>query len=180
MRKFVRGVAFVLPLMLTACFHRHHKPVAPQSLAPYVQHTPKARLEPQAIPPQPSAALQIEPAKPILVNPPEQTVHKLAHRHHPENKNVEELANPTPEVSAIGRLSSGDPSDLRAQTESSLESTDRELKKINLSLSDPQQKTVAQIREFLKQARAALTSGDVDGAHTLALKARVLLDEIVH
>ena len=33
-------------------------------------------------------------------------------------------------------------------------------------------KTAAQIREFLKQARQALTSGDVDGAHTLAVKAK--------
>ena len=30
----------------------------------------------------------------------------------------------------------------------------------------------------MKQARDALTAGDVDGAHTLALKAKVLLDEL--
>jgi len=38
------------------------------------------------------------------------------------------------------------------------------------------QKTADQIREFLKQARAALASGDVDGARTLAAKAKALLD----
>jgi hypothetical protein len=37
---------------------------------------------------------------------------------------------------------------------------------------------VAQIKEFLKQARTALGSGDVDGAHTLAVKAKVLFGEI--
>jgi hypothetical protein len=30
----------------------------------------------------------------------------------------------------------------------------------------------------LKQAREAITAGDIDGAHTLADKAKVLLDEL--
>ena len=45
-------------------------------------------------------------------------------------------------------------------------------------LSEPEQKTAVQIREYLKQAREALASGDVDGAHTLAAKAKVLLAEL--
>jgi hypothetical protein len=45
-------------------------------------------------------------------------------------------------------------------------------------LSGQEQKTAAQIREYLKQAREALISGDVDGAHTLAAKAKVLLSEL--
>jgi hypothetical protein len=81
-------------------------------------------------------------------------------------------------VSAIGQLSSGDASDLRQQTMNSIAATERGLNAINRKLSDPEQKTAAQIREFLKQARAALNSGDVDGAHTLATKAKVLLGEL--
>jgi ribosomal protein S20 len=49
---------------------------------------------------------------------------------------------------------------------------------INRALSDPEQKTADHIREFLKQARAALASGDVEGAHTLTAKAQVLLAEL--
>jgi hypothetical protein len=45
-------------------------------------------------------------------------------------------------------------------------------------LNDQELKTSAQIREFLKQARAALATSDVDGANTLALKAKVLLTEL--
>jgi hypothetical protein len=56
--------------------------------------------------------------------------------------------------------------------------TERGLKDLNRQLNDQEQKTLVQIREFLKQARAALTTGDVDGAHTLAVKAKVLLGEI--
>jgi pantothenate synthetase len=81
-------------------------------------------------------------------------------------------------VSAIGQLSSGDPADLRQRTINSIVATERGLSSITRSLSDQEQKTAAQIREFLKQARAALASGDVDGAHTLAAKARVLLGEL--
>jgi hypothetical protein len=81
-------------------------------------------------------------------------------------------------VSAIGQLSSGDPANFRQQTENSIADIERRLNGINRTLSDSEQKTVDHIREFLKQARAALASGDVEGAHTLAAKAQVLLTEL--
>jgi len=83
-------------------------------------------------------------------------------------------------VSAIGQLSPGDPTDLQRETVDSIATTERGLSGIDRTLNDQEQKTVAQIREFLKQAKAALNSGDADGAHTLALKAKVLLGEISH
>jgi hypothetical protein len=52
------------------------------------------------------------------------------------------------------------------------------LNSIGRKLNDPETKTAAQIREYLKQARGALVSGDVDGARTLAAKAKVLLGEL--
>ena len=36
------------------------------------------------------------------------------------------------------------------------------------------------MREFLKQAKEALITGDEDGANTLAAKAKVLLSELSH
>jgi hypothetical protein len=81
-------------------------------------------------------------------------------------------------VSAIGQLSSGDHSDLSRETADAIAATERGLNGIGRALNDQEQKTAAQIREFLKQARQALTSGDVDGAHTLAAKAKVLLGEL--
>jgi len=83
-----------------------------------------------------------------------------------------------PEVSAIGQLSSGEPSDLRLQTTKSISDTERGLSNINRELGDQEKKTADHIREFLKQAKAALNSGDVDGAATLAAKAKVLLGEL--
>ena len=87
-------------------------------------------------------------------------------------------ANGTPGVSAIGQLSSGDPSDLRSQTEESIASIDKSLRGITRPLDNSEQKTADHIREFLKEAREALATGDVDGAHTLAAKAKVLLEEL--
>jgi len=60
----------------------------------------------------------------------------------------------------------------------SIAATERQLNGIDRVLSKQEQKTARQVREFLKQAREALNSGDVDGAHTLAAKARVLLGEL--
>lgn len=81
----------------------------------------------------------------------------------------------TPEAPAIGQLSSGDPASFRQQTEGTIASIERGLSGINHPLSDSDQKTADQIREFVKQAKAALASGDVEGAHTLAAKAQILL-----
>jgi len=36
-----------------------------------------------------------------------------------------------------------------------------------------------QIREFIKQSRTAITENDLARAHTLAVKARLLSDELV-
>jgi hypothetical protein len=81
-------------------------------------------------------------------------------------------------VSAIGELSGGASGDQRTQTEATINNTEKGLNSITRPLSDSDSKTAAQIREFLKQARVALTSGDVDGAVTLTKKAKVLLAEL--
>lgn len=84
----------------------------------------------------------------------------------------------TPAVSAIGQLSSGDPADSRQQALSAIAAIEHGLNGINRSLNEQEQKTAAHIREFLKQARQALDSGDVEGARTLTAKAKVLLSEL--
>lgn len=191
MRKLLHGVAALLLLSLSGCiFHRHPKPEPNQTLAPPSLETTQAdnstAATTPATPAQTPATATTQPpgqqptVQPPATTPPDKTAHHAIHHKRSESKPVEEASNATPEVSAVGQLSSGDPSDLRVQTESSLSSIDQTIKKLNRQLSQQDQKTLAQIREFLKQARSALASGDVDGAHTLTLKAKVLLDEITH
>jgi outer membrane biosynthesis protein TonB len=189
MRSPARFVLWLLPLMLTACIHwpfkKHAEPVAP----PVVTTTPapKPATSPADLPasattiptqPLPSDSKPIpEPA------PPKKPVkHKKSPTPPPPQSEQAANAGPgvnaSPSVSAVGQLSSGDSSDLQQETVNSLNLTERELNGLSRQLSEAEQKTAVQIREFLKQARTALTSGDVDGAHTLAAKAKVLLAEL--
>jgi len=176
MKLTARSAAWLLPLLLTACFHKTSKqpvqPVAPPIETPAKPTTTSAELPPSAltipIPPPPTGDAQVEkPQKPPVK-------HKK-----PVPKPVQQASSENPGVSAIGQLSSGDAPDVRRQTVESIATTERGLNGIGRKLNDQEQKTAAQIKEFLKQARQALTSGDVDGAFTLAAKAKVLLGELV-
>jgi hypothetical protein len=61
-----------------------------------------------------------------------------------------------------------------------LGSTEENLKKIaELQLSAAQKDTVAQIRQFVDQSKAALADGDVERGSTLAWKAKLLSDDLV-
>lgn len=181
MRTHLRGVALVLPLILSGCAHKPHQ-IASQPLAPPIVDTPPADpAPPPAELPPPVVAVPGQTSAPqntAQAPPPEETPKPKVHHKKPVTKETEQASNATPEVSAIGQLSPGDPTDLQRQTVSSIASTERGLSEITRKLSDQEQKTAAQIKEFIKQAKAALASSDVDGAHTLAVKAKVLLGEI--
>lgn len=190
-KPYVRALALLLPLLLlTSCAHKKNQAQS-QPLAPPIEDTPPlppnnapANLPPPVITiPQQQAPQQTSPGTPTAQN---KTPARPARKHRkpapkpqqvPAGSDRAANGNP-PEVSAIGQLSSGEPSDIRKQTSDSIASTEQKLNQIHRKLSDQEQKTVAQIREFLKQARAALASGDTDGAYTLALKAKVLLEEL--
>jgi len=178
-----RSVAWLLPLLLTACFHKTHQTKV-QPLAPPVQNPPAFMPAPEPVAtelPAPVVTIPTEPTTPSATaakEAPKQTPKPPVVHKKPVNKNPQQAAIPNPGVSAIGQLSSSDPADYRRQTEDFIAASERGLKNINHPLNDQEQKTAAHIREFLRQARQALASGDVDGAHTLAAKAKVLLSEL--
>lgn len=188
----VRSAALLLPLLLTACAHKNQQAQMQPPLAPPIEDTPPAQPSnaPANLPPPVITVPQ--PAQPKAANPAPSTTAQAAqpakppahHKHAPKPApsrpadTTERASSGIPEVSAIGQLSSGDPADLREETSASIADTERRLDAIKRTLSTQEQKTSAQIREFLKQAKAALATGDADGAHTLALKAKVLLDEL--
>jgi hypothetical protein len=166
-----------LPLLLAGC-HRNQ----PKAQLPPLAPAETANIPPPSnAPPPPNETI---PTKPTQQAPtPPQPVQKPVVKKKKPTKpadTTEQAATPAPnpEVSAIGQLSSGDPADLRHQTEGSIASVEQGLRNINRPLDESEQKTADHIREFIKEAKAALASGDVDGAHTLAGKARVLLDEL--
>lgn len=82
-----------------------------------------------------------------------------------------ELTRDTPEQQA---------SQQRFTTEQLTAATEENLKKIEgRQLNASQKDMVTQIKEFMAQAQAAVTDGDLERGHTLAMKARLLSDELV-
>jgi hypothetical protein len=193
MKLATKSVAWLLPFLLTACIHiprPFHKgkqtaqPVAPaieMAKPPAPSQTvldlPAIASVPLIRPPEPAAIPQAQPLKPRGKRK------KPAGTAVPEQESLTQEGQAAPEspgVSAIGQLSTGEPTNINRQTVDLIYAIERGLNGLGRSLNDQEQKTAAQIREFLKQARTALTSGDMDGAHTLAAKANVLLSELRH
>lgn len=84
-------------------------------------------------------------------------------------------------VSPIGQLTTGDSASgerTKHETADLIGGTQQGLNAIKRALSEEEKATAAQIRTFLKQAQQALDSGDNDGAHGWATKAKLLLDEL--
>jgi hypothetical protein len=188
MRSPARSVGWLLPFLLTGCFHKA-RPINITQYLPPPSTVPKPEIGLVELPDSATAIPSVPLTSEAEV---EQAPTRPARHRRPANRNAlpaadttEQAANntppapvETPAVSAIGQLSSGNSSDSRQQTLDSIAATERGLNGINRTLNDQEQKTAAHIREFLKQAREALASGDVDGARTLAAKAKVLLSEL--
>jgi hypothetical protein len=184
------NVVWLLPLVLTGCFDRPH-PQPDQQFAPPVSTVPKpAAVHPElpesatVIPSEPldtdTDAILDEAARPVVRHkrPVAKAPAEGADNAQPAPGNTQQAESESSEVPAIGTLSSGDPSDMRSETQVWITETERGLKGIGRSLNGEEQKTVSQIREYLKEARLALNTGDVEGAHTLAAKAKALLTEL--
>jgi hypothetical protein len=176
MKLSARSVAWLFPLLLTGCPHKTQV-AQNQPLAPPIEDPPPYKPDPAPAnlpPPEVTIPAQPQPQLPVPAEPVKKPVkHKRA-----ANTNTQVASSGAPAVPAIGQLSSGDAPNLRQQTDDSIASTEKTLNGINRKLSDQEEKTAAQVREYLKQARDALTAGDVDGANKLAFKAKVLLDEL--
>jgi len=81
----------------------------------------------------------------------------------------------------IGQLSTGaaaGQTQTRKDTIDLITNTENGLNGIKRTLNAQEQETATQIRTFLTKAKQALGNEDLDGAHTLATKAKVLLDEL--
>lgn len=173
--------ALALILLPCGCVHREKAQTQPP-LAPPIVDTPPPKPDTAPVNLPPPVITVPEVKQPTVTNappppPPPKPAPKRRHKA-PETQQQVATDTPPPEVSAMGQLSTGDPSDRRAETTNSLADTEHKLDTLGRKLSDQEQKTSAQIREFIKQARAALNTGDVDGATTLAQKAKVLLGEL--
>jgi hypothetical protein len=87
---------------------------------------------------------------------------------------------PAPEASIIGQLTLGGEvnSAARQQTQDLIKTTQQRVDGLSQDIQNKHPDQVKQVRYFLKQAVDAFKTGDIEGAKTLANKARILLDDI--
>lgn len=202
MKQYFTLSACSLLLVLTGCAHKQQA-VNQVPLAPPVEDAPlpKPDKAPTELPPT-VVSTPPPPATTAATQPPAQP--KPAQKKKkpkPQSTSTQQATGTTPstnapatpatppanneqasngsEVSAIGQLSTGAAGgDARTEIENSLTGTEHGLNTINRKLSDDEEKTAAQIREYIKQSRTALTTNDLDGARNLATKAKLLLTEL--
>jgi hypothetical protein len=201
MKLYFTRVACLLSLVLTACSHRQQAQNQPP-LAPPIEDAPLSKPEvvtPKDLPPpvvtpaqpdqsaagskpqeQPKPAPKHKKPKPPTANTT-QTADKPADAAKlatpPANQEASNIEGGG--VPAIGQISSGGTANSRTETENTLNSTQHSLDTLNRKLTDQEEKTAAQIKEYIKQARIALASNDLDGAQNLANKAKLLLNELI-
>jgi len=201
--KHALWVLVALPL-LQGCHQKETASVPVQTLPPILDSPPPrpATVSPADLPPpvigtsQPTekkdtAKVEPPPKKPVRHTTPKKPATAPAAAD--TTKPAQEVAvaspppSPTggqqataPSVPAIGTitLSSGASGDVKNETEESISNTEKGLNGVTRALSSSEAKTAAQIRDFLKQAREALNTGDADGARNLVSKAKVLLAEL--
>ena len=186
MKLVARRLAWLLPLVLCACGHNLKQPQM-QVLAPPLEDTPPPPdISPNALP----APVYTIPKTPAPVTIPPEPAKAVPKHHRSSNKTAisavpgatsqpGQVAESAPaDVPASGKFETPEAPDLKKQAEASISDVERGLNGIGRKLNDQEEKTSTQIREFLKQARTALSGGDIEGANTLASKAKALLGEL--
>ncbi|MDQ2833081.1 MAG: hypothetical protein M3Y50_04905 [Acidobacteriota bacterium] len=98
----------------------------------------------------------------------------------PESKAAAPVAAPSAEASAIGALTAGGEANPQTKQEASdlLASIEKRLNALPAQMNDDGRAQVNKVRNFWREAQAALQSGDAEGAKTLATKAKLLLDDL--
>ena len=174
------GLSLMLLLGTLGCVHRKVKAVVlPQATVPVSVDNPSdsadlPMIEPKPVPegPVPTAEAaskpkreRRKPAKAAPVVPPPAAPNPTA---------------ATEDASAIGALTAGGDSSPQKLQEAAdlIASNEKRLKALPDSVVNAQRSQVSTIRNFQRQAQEALNSGDLEGAKTLATKAKLLLYDL--
>jgi hypothetical protein len=198
------AVAALLLLALISSGCAHKKPVLvmpqqpPTTAAPQATPTPaEAQPAEQQQEAQPAATPAEQPKtaektkakhgrhaaakKPPAPGGGEKPGTEVAHSAPPRKIIPAEKAEPTPP--STGQISPGptpaDATHSQISTDQLLQGAEANLNGLTRQLSKDEEAMRTQIREFIKQSRTASTENDLARAHTLAVKARLLSDELV-
>lgn len=180
---------------LTGCWFKK-KPAAPpaSAQAPTVTEPQPA---PQEQPPTAQPQEEQKPAESAETQPqpkpkPKPKQNHAAHKQAPKPEEKQQAAlKPPPRIviqeggadASTGQISTATGRDDAAHSTLStaklLESTEANLRVLKRTLTADERATVAQIKDYMQQSRAATAQQDLVRAHNLALKAHLLSDELV-
>jgi hypothetical protein len=81
---------------------------------------------------------------------------------------------------AVGALTGGGETNPQARQEAAdlIASIEKRLNALPTQMTDEEKTQINKVRNFWRDAQSALTSGDAEGAKTLATKAKLLLDDL--
>jgi hypothetical protein len=193
------ALAGLLLLVLITAGCQHKKPVLVMPQQPPPTATPQATPTPATAGTQPAQQQpEAQPAAPPAEQPQagEKTAEKTKPKHgrhaaakkpgeKPEvarnnpKKIIPAEPAPTPQEGQISPGPTPVGGNSQTSTDKLLQSAEANLNGITRALSKDEEAMRAQIREFIKQSRTATTENDPARAHTLAVKARLLSDELV-
>lgn len=192
--KSARKLAAVLAwtVIIAGCKHKRAPVIPAAATAP---PPPTSTIE-QASAPLPDVP---PPGTPAVVPPNEQEEKPVQKPKHPAHRRKSATDAPgkdqaakdsTPQQAAeaetapaspIGQITtSGDSVTMPSeqQIRDTIGTTEKGLDNLKRAFTPSEKETIVQIRAFLKKARMALQQNDLEGAQTLATKAKVLLSEL--
>jgi hypothetical protein len=193
----------LLAVVCSGCEHKKPVLVMPQQQPPTTaapQPTPEPAAQAADQPLVPAAAPSPTPAE----EPKKAATTKPRHSRHTatkkpaapaggeksgsevaKNTTSKKVIQPEPEATppSTGQISPGptpaDAAHSQTSTDQLLQGAEANVNGITRQLSKEEEGMRAQIREFIKQSRNASAENDLARAHTLAVKARLLSDELV-
>ena len=184
----LKAPALALMLLLgisLGCQHKKPALVVPQqqpaTAAPQPTPTPEpaaqAADQPLVPAPEPTPA---EQPKTVEKTKPNHGRHAAAKK---PPKTVVEAEKTVPPPPSMGQISPGptpaDATHSQISTDQLLQGAEANLNSITRQLSKDEEAMRTQIREFINQSRKATTENDPARAHNLAVKARLLSDDLV-
>ena len=162
------------------CRKKVQVPPLPQIQAPVALETPPPQEHPPMIEP-PVVNLPPVPVASNATKPKQRKRPAAKTTAAPEPPVQVASVEPAPEATAIGELTSGGEANPKLQQEAAdmIAANEKRLNGLSAQMSDEQKAQVSKVKNFQRQAQEALNSGDVEGAKTLATKAKLLLDDLL-
>lgn len=159
------------------------------SRASFLQSESQTPQAPAQAPPQPANTVQTPSAKPDASATPPATAKKPAKKRRKKTSDSSQgsktvvrkggTGDKTPQLTPA--VNEADISKQRETTKQLLSATDVNLQKLSArSLSKEEQDTIAQIHEFMDQAKTADSKGDLERASKLAAKAHMLSEALAN